>query len=452
MLEAEDYDAAQGLLALGNIVAYTDEGDWLRFDKVAFNANWDSVSVTYAKGNTTPSNVTVHLDSPSNAPVATLALPSTGGWGSSATVSMPWLPISGERNVFVRFNGGFGVANVDSVRFGAPSGTGANVVPNGEFETNANGWFSWSGGSVGTTTARAISGQRSLVVSGRAADSPVATGLTSQVVAGKNYKVSAWVSVDGAGSSTVKLTAKTRCVGGSDSYKTVGNPATVASGGWVELAGELAIPDCALQEVLLYAEGPAASVNLYVDHVSVRPVAAANLVANGTFESGTSGWFSWNGGTLSQSSARFHGGTKSLLVTNRASNAPAATNLTSVVKAGGTYPVSLWVSIDSTDGTSKQINVTRKIACAGQSDSYAWVGNQVTVADDGQWVKISGTLTIPQCTLTDVQLYAEGGAGADLYIDDVQVIDASLQQRAQRRDVRSQGSAAGPAGTTPTCS
>jgi hypothetical protein len=50
----------------------------------------------------------------------------------------------------------------------------------------------------------------------------------------------------------------------------------------------------------------------------------------------------------------------------------------------------------------------------------------VTVADDGQWVKISGTLTIPQCTLNEVQLYAEGGSGADLYVDDVQVIDAAL--------------------------
>jgi hypothetical protein len=44
-------------------------------------------------------------------------------------------------------------------------------------------------------------------------------------------------------------------------------------------------------------------------------------------------------------------------------------------------------------------------------------------------VQFTGTITIPAtCNLTQLQIYAEGAVGADLYVDDVQVIDNSLAQ------------------------
>jgi len=50
----------------------------------------------------------------------------------------------------------------------------------------------------------------------------------------------------------------------------------------------------------------------------------------------------------------------------------------------------------------------------------------VTVLDDGQWIEIAGTMNVPDCKLTKLEFYAEGGTGADLYVDDVRVIDVSL--------------------------
>jgi endo-1,4-beta-xylanase len=88
-LQAEDYDTAQGLIALGDQVAYTDDGDWQSFDRVALQSGWDTFSVTYAKGNAGPSSLTVHLDSLDSAPVLTVDLPPTAGWGTASTISPP---------------------------------------------------------------------------------------------------------------------------------------------------------------------------------------------------------------------------------------------------------------------------------------------------------------------------------------------------------------------------
>jgi hypothetical protein len=177
----------------------------------------------------------------------------------------------------------------------------------------------------------------------------------------------------------------------------------------------------------MWLEGPGANVDLYIDHVSVRQQTTSNIINNGTFESGTTGWSTWGGASLSATTVRAHGGTKSLLLSGRTSNSPALTDLTSVVKNGTNYPFSLWVSIDSPDGTSKAINVTQAATCVDAngvaSTAYSWVGGPITVADDTNWVKISGTVAVPNCTLTKLQFWVEGGAGADLYVDDVQVLD-----------------------------
>ena len=100
---------------------------------------------------------------------------------------------------------------------------------------------------------------------------------------------------------------------------------TITAGAWVEFAGDLVVPDCALASVEIWLEGPGGGVDLFVDHapsaqtssehrrqrhVRVRHQRLVHLERR----------------DLSATTEREHGG-KSLLVTNRASNAPAATDL-----------------------------------------------------------------------------------------------------------------------------
>jgi endo-1,4-beta-xylanase len=412
-LQAEDYDVAQGVLALGDQVAYTDDGDWQSFERVSFQSGWDTFSVTYAKGNAEASSLTLHLGSLDSAPVLTVALLPTAGWNSSSTISLPFPATTGEQDVIIGYHGGFGVANVDHFLFSS-SAVGANVIQNGDFESDANGWFSWAG-SVGVTSSTSVTGTQSLRVSNRPSNGPAATNLTGAVVRNTSYQVSVWVTIEGAAQADVNLTQKIAC-DGVESYSWLASPLPVQQGQWVELKGTLVVPDCNVTELLIYAEGPPAGVDLLLDNVSARAPAVANALPDGTFESGIGSWFSWDG-TLATSTARAHGGSQSAALTNRTGNGPIARSLASLVTPGRSYAVSAWTSIGG--AATADVNLTSKIECQGASANYGWLASPITVAD-GAWVRLAGTLTVPDCTLADLLVYAEGpGAGIDLYLDDV---------------------------------
>jgi len=414
-LQAEDYDDAQGLLALGDVVAFTDDGDWQNFTRVKFLSSWDTFSVTYAKGSPGPSSLTVHLGSLDSAPVLTVDLPPTAGWGTSSTIAVPFAPTSGEQDVFIRYHGGFGVANVDRFRFSS-STLGENIIANGDFESNANGWFSWAG-AVGVTNTASVTGVQSLLVSSRPSNGPAATNLKSVVVPGTSYQVSFWASIQGAAQANVNLTQKIECDGVAN-YSWLASPVAVQQGQWVELKGTLAVPACNLTDLLIYAEGPPAGVDLLLDNVSVRAPVVANAIADGAFESTTGAWFSWDG-SLAVSAARAHGGAQSARLTNRSGNGPIARSLLGAVTPGKSYAVSLWTTIGG--AASANVNVTSKLQCQGETAAYAWLVNPVAVTD-GAWSQLSGTLAVPDCPLADVLIYAEGPAGGvDLYADDVVV-------------------------------
>ena len=431
-LQAEDYDSAHALLPAGSMVAYASDGSWFGFDKVVFDGNWDAFTVSYAHALPNPIALAIHLDSVDSAPIATVPLPPTGDWTTMKTASIPWAPMSGQRNVYARFVGGGG--NVDKIAFSAPTGVGKNLINDSDFEGGTTaGFWSWAGGTIANTTARAVSGTHSVAMTARNGNSPLVQSLTGMVAPGKTYKVSVQASIGGATSSAYVTTAL-QCVGGDTTYGRLGdwgNVKTISDGSWVEFAGDLVVPDCQLANVAFWLEGPGAGVDLYLDHVSVRQVTSANIVNNGTFESGTSGWFTFNGGALSSSGARAHGGTKSLLVANRASNAPAAIDITSMVKAGKSYPFSLWASLNSPDGSTKALNVTQATSCRAAdgtvSTTYNWVAGPTNVNGGASWswVQFSGNVVIPNCTVTQVLFWVEGGAGSDLYVDDVQILDDS---------------------------
>jgi hypothetical protein len=317
----------------------------------------------------------------------------------------------------------------------APPGTGRNLVSDSDFELGTTaGFWTWSTGTIANTTARAVSGKHAVVMTGREGNSPLAQTLTSAVVPGKTYSVSLWATIGGAASATAFVTTAVQCTGGETTYGRVGgwsNSKSIADGTWVELAGDLVVPDCPLANVAVWLEGPGSGVDLYIDHVSIRPQTTANIVQNGTFESGTSGWFTWGGASLSASTDRAHGGTKSLLVGGRTGNSPAAIDLTSVVKPGTSYPFSLWASIHTADGSSQSINVTQAASCK-QADgtvtqSFTWIAGPSALqgGSSWSWTQFAGTVAVPSCTLTQFQLYVEGAAGADLYVDDVQILDNS---------------------------
>ena len=420
-LEAELYDEASGVLAAGSAVGYTDAGDHLSYTSVRFDPSWNTFGVTYLKGNTELGSISLHLDDLEAAPILSVPLPSTGGWGTPATLEVPFPSVSGDHTLFVRFNDVFGVANVDSFRIGKPEPEGEEIVANGDFETDASGWYTWNG-AVSSTTARAYQGTRSLVVTGSSAIGPAATELALAVQPGETYDISAQVSIGGSVPGNVSLTWNIVC-DGVESYDTV---ATVQapSSGWAPLTASFSLPSCtSITKAQLYFErqfGQSSPVaDLYLDAVSVgAQTPSANLLPNGSFESSAAGWYSWNG-AVSTTTARAHGGASSLVVTGSSAIGPAATDILSLIEAGTSYDYSAWLSLGG--ATPGNVAATFNLICDGV-ESYNFLG---ATSVSGGWVNLAGTLAVPNCTaITKAQLYFERQFGdttptADLYLDDV---------------------------------
>ncbi|MFL6616996.1 MAG: endo-1,4-beta-xylanase [Povalibacter sp.] len=421
-LEAEEYDQGSGVAALGNVVAYTDGGDWIGYQGVEFQQGWNTFWVTYAKGNTDPGSITVYLDSREGTPLFTLDLPPTGSWGSSKTLEQALSAITGTHDLYIVFNGtGGGVANVDNVRIGKPQPqSGINLVTDGGFETGTAGWSSWIGSTLTTSTAQKHSGNQSMQAVGRSSSGQFAVySLTGKVQTNTTYAVSAWAYITGASNGTVRLASKLSCQGAADTYPWLENNTAVVPGTWTQLSGNLVIPaSCTPTDVAIFFEGTDPSVDVYVDDVKVVPP-STDLVNDGGFETGTAGWSSWNGATLSAVTTQFHTGAQSLHATGRPNaNQFAVYSLTGKVQTGKSYAVSAWALINGTgNGT---VRLASKVACAGAADTYPWLQNNTGVVP-GTWTQLAGNLVIPAgCDPTDVVIFFEGTDPAyDVYIDDV---------------------------------
>jgi hypothetical protein len=309
-----------------------------------------------------------------------------------------------------------------------PEPTGANLLADGGFETSIAGWSSWNGATLSASTAQAHSGMQSLHISGNPNVNQFAVyNLTADVEPGTTYAVSAWTYATGATNQTVRMAAKVECTpattpSGHNSFPWLQNNTAVVPGVWTQLSANLVIPNCDIVDVALFFEGTAAGVDVYLDDVEVIPP-NDNLISNGTFEAGTAGWSSWNGATLTASSAQAHGGAQSLFVTGRPNtNQFAVYSLNGLVSPNTTYAVSAWTQI--TGGASDTVRMAAKVECTPETapsghNTYPWLQNNGAVVP-GVWTQLSANLIVPDCTLVDVALFFEGTApGIDVYLDDV---------------------------------
>ncbi|HEX7028066.1 MAG TPA: endo-1,4-beta-xylanase, partial [Gammaproteobacteria bacterium] len=360
ILEAELYDQGEGIVAVGEVVGYTNGGDWIAFKGVEFQGGWDTLEVRYSKGvdEAFPATITVHLGSLENPAQATVDLTYTGGWGTFNTVEVPWPARTDTQDVYISFNtdeAAEAVGNLDKVSFlksMAPD-DGDNLVTDGGFEGLAvdGGWSSWNGSTLSLSTAQAFAGSQSLLATNRPDTNQFAVySLTGKVAANTTYSVSAQVYQAGAGVDTVRLAAKVDCTDatmpvGFNEFPWLDNNAGVNPAEWTELSADLVIPDCELVDVVIFIEGTTAGVDVYIDEVKVLPPAGGDdsLVTDGGFEglAVDGGWSSWNGSTLSLSTAQKFAGSQSLLATGRPdTNQFAVYSLTGKVAANTTYSVS----------------------------------------------------------------------------------------------------------------
>ena len=123
--EAEDFADQHGVgldetsdSGGGRHLGWVDAGDWVRFPAVDFGDGVTSVDVRVATE--LSGTVEFRLDDPaSGALIASVPVTSTGGWGTWATQSATAGSVSGVQDLYVVFQGGDGVGNINYFQFSA---------------------------------------------------------------------------------------------------------------------------------------------------------------------------------------------------------------------------------------------------------------------------------------------------------------------------------------------
>jgi endo-1,4-beta-xylanase len=298
-----------------------------------------------------------------------------------------------------------------------------NLIGNGDFESGTAGWFNF-GPAVLAASSNAHGGNNAAIATGRTDTwNGIAIDLSASVAARATYRAEAFLKIAGAASDRVGLTAAVTCSGQATQFLPVGS-ATGTSANWVRVAGSVTLPNCSIQSLILYAEGPAAGVDLLLDDVAfwqidAGPPPAANVIANSGFESGTESWFGFGNVSAQASTERAHSGARSAWISARTDTWNGlATSLVGRLTPGASYAVSAWTQV----GTgSSFVNLTFQNACEAGSTSFTFLAG--ATANDSTWTQLQGTLVAPSCTLTTGNFYIEGApAGVDIYLDDVELL------------------------------
>ncbi|MGY1804465.1 endo-1,4-beta-xylanase [Blastococcus sp. SYSU D00922] len=304
----------------------------------------------------------------------------------------------------------------------APSAAAAPAtVHETSFEDGTSGWY--GRGSQATVSADvARTGVQSLYASGRtqAWQGPGINAL-SFMPAG-TYTAEAWVRLPaGSGTDVVTMSAK-RVSGGATAYDTVAWQVAVSDSSWTKVSGtyEFATQNSELE---LYLESPDATQSFYVDDVTIVGEAAApsepgtvQPVSN-DFEDGLQGWGPRGDAQVATTTSDAHGGTTSLLTTNRLQAWQGPTlDVTTSLAVGTPVRLSLWAKLAPGEAPSSlKATIQRD---RGTSTNYDGVPGASAVVTADAWTELTGTYTLG-APIDKAQLYVEGDADVDFLIDDV---------------------------------
>jgi endo-1,4-beta-xylanase len=291
------------------------------------------------------------------------------------------------------------------------------------------GWISRGGGVVLTnSTEAAATGASSLKTTGRTqgfhGPSLEILGLLTR---GATYQVTASVRLAaGEAATTLRATVQQTPAGGSNQFVTVAQNANVTDAAWVTLTGLYSF-STEMTGVLFYIEAASATASYYVDNFSITflapppgPPPNTTGIVTGFETNTTEGWASRTGiEVVTVTSVDQHGGSNSLLITNRtATFRGPAIDVTNIMFNGSRYRISLWAKLAPGEPAS-QLRVSLERRLGTVTSFHTIIGNTTVTAD--QWVNLRTVLDLSLVNQTLI-LYVESSAAlSPFYIDDFQI-------------------------------
>jgi len=316
-------------------------------------------------------------------------------------------------------------------------GTAQVIAQYGFEDSTPQGWVSFNNATTPVnSTAAAHTGTQSLLTTTNSSGGSSGPSITlTNLVPGATYTITGFVQlISGEAATNANFTVMRSdpgCSGGT-CFDTVGAfQVPVSDSGWAQIGGTYTVSTTATSMVL-YAQlvGPTSAQSFYLDDVVITQIAGppggpqdnSGIAAN--FEDGAlDGWSSRAGSVLGNTTADAHGGTHSLLTTNRvaAFDGPQI-SVSNKMYNGSQYSVSVWVKLGPSATQNDTVRVSLQTTLAGTTTFHTVVNN--TPVPLGSWVQ----LTIPQYSMAfaydpgQAFLYVETNSGTqDFYIDDFQL-------------------------------
>ncbi len=313
-------------------------------------------------------------------------------------------------------------SNVSSKAFAEST---KNLIGNGSFEDGQQGKWTPRGDVKLEVTkeTKAADGEYSLKVTGRTQNwNGPSYSVKDTLEKGRTYNISVKVKAvagENALGKEEKVTlSMEKAIDNSSGYSNIAS-ADINEDTWTTVGKDYTLDYTGeLTKLEIYVESSTVNLEFYIDDLiitDVTPVDKGNIVSNGTFENGVTGWDNQGTVNLESSSDFYHQGSHSLKVSGRgAAWAAPSYNLTEKVVLGKSYDVSLWVMYNEGENTEETIKATFK-------PGYATVGE--VIAKKGEWTEIKGAMSVPETLSEAPSIYIEAPNEKlpSYYIDDVKI-------------------------------
>jgi endo-1,4-beta-D-glucanase Y len=300
-----------------------------------------------------------------------------------------------------------------------------NLLINPSFEQGTTGW-SCNGCTHVREFGVVADGQESAFITGRAGSWAGSTQtITQQLTNGETYSVSGRVRTTRSEGSTARFTFYLNTTAGVQYVS--GPQANVLPTQFTQISGEVPLQwSGTLLEARVYVETLGDSAPFYLDDVRLAlhgtppppppPPPAPNLLANPSFEQGTTGW-TCNNCTHVREFGVVADGQESAFITGRAGSWAGPTQtITQHLTNGETYSVSGRVRTTRSQGSTARFTFYLNTTAGVQYVSAPQASIQST-----QFTQISGEVTLHWSgTLLEARVYVETpGDNASFYLDNL---------------------------------
>ncbi len=264
--------------------------------------------------------------------------------------------------------------------------TTENLLSNGNFEANANGWSAVGSATVSQTGSQYYLGTGSMSIATTAAANDGAK-FNYALVSQTNYTMTFYVKNSSLTHSSAAVSIGRSEDGSTDTDCATGQP--INGAGWSKITCTFTTGNVTGTDYIYIKQTDAFARTLYVDSVQLQ--SSTNIATNPDVEVNTTGWDYYGAPTLSQTTSQFYTGAGSLQIDTSASGSSEGPALTpSPVQPNTTYTFSTMVMLDAGTGSNKTFSVLKRF---DNTDSGGGTSCTSASLTPGTWTRLTCTFT-----------------------------------------------------------